>query len=466
MSDLPTNGTTYNLSYPITTTTRAVRRVDANQVISVPPSTKPLLGLGSSLNAASTGSLKPRPAVFDPVLGAGAAVVQVPDAVAAGGSATSPSGAVRSAAGGALFASSYFTSRIGGAIASAVTFNPKSVAGSAAGGAGISLIDSVGKFFDKNTPFNVTEKLARSSKDQFSPPIDLANYTFNLSPHEWSLPIAPSTVDHRDFKRYIVSPGSAQDKGNSSTKANVVGTNPNTSPKNAMRRGRIVWYATASDTKYTGSGSSPSAAARQMGFQFLWNPDSFGTSVSLNPDVTPSMQDRFVGVAGAFPGQETITLTLEINRINDFACFAHKGPQQWDPNQRKDREKQWRENFSKFYTPHKLGIATPEMMTKQLKELYKLGTLHDIEFLYQTINGPNANYMSGGWKNSLGRATSDIGFLSATLVKIEIGPLTYLGYINGISVNHLQFTTDMKPIRSQVQIQANLMASVGLAEGS
>jgi len=74
--------------------------------------------------------------------------------------------------------------------------------------------------------------------------------------------------------------------------------------------------------------------------------------------------------------------------------------------------------------------------------------------------------MSGGWKNSLGRVTSDIGFLSATLVKIEIGPLNYLGYINGISVNHLQFTTDMKPIRSQVQITANLMASVGLAEGA
>lgn len=466
MSDLPTNGTTYNLSYPITTTTRAVRRVDAQQVISVPPTTKPLLGLGASLNAAGTGSLKPRPAVIDPVLGAGAAVVQVPDSVANGGSATTPSGAVTSAAGGALFASSYFTSRIGGAIASAVTFNPKSAAGAVGGGVGISLIDSVGKFFDKNSPFNITEKLARSSKDEFTPPIDLAKYTFNLSPHEWSLPIAPSTVDHRDFKKYIVSPGSAQDKGNSSTKANVVGTNPNTSPKNAMRRGRIVWYATASDTKFTGNGSKPTADARQMGFQFLWNPDSFGTAVSLNPDVTPSMQDRFVGVAGAFPGQETIMLNLEINRINDFACFAHKGPKEWDPNQRKDREKQWQNNFSKFYTPHKLGIATPEMMAKQLKELYQLGTLHDIEFLYQTINGPNANYMSGGWKNSLGRVTSDIGFLSATLVKIEIGPLNYLGYINGISVNHLQFTTDMKPIRSQVQIQANLMASVGLAEGS
>jgi hypothetical protein len=465
---LPQNGVTYNLSYPITTTTRAVRKVDAQQVVSVPPNTRHLLGLGASLNASSTGSLKPTAAVIDPILGPGPAVTQVPTSVAAGGVATSASGAVLSAAGGVAFASSYFTSRLGGAIGSAVTFNPKAQAASVAGAIGGPAGFILGKFFDKNSPDSVTDKLARSSKDVFSPPIDLSQYTFNLSPHEWSLPIAPSKVDQRDFNKHIVSPGSAQDKGNSSTKSNVVGTNPNTSPKNAMRRGRIVWYATASDTKFASSSTqtTPTADARQMGFQFLWNPDSFGTAVNLNPDVTPSMQDRFVGVAGAFPGQESITLNLEINRINDFACFAHKGPKEWDPNARKDREKQWGNNFSKFYTPHKLGKAGPDIMQKQLRELYELGTLHDIEFLYQTINGPNASYMSGGWKNSLGRVTSDIGFLSATLVKIEIGPLNYLGYINAISVNHIQFTTDMKPIRSQVQITANLMASVGLAEGA
>ena len=84
--------------------------------------------------------------------------------------------------------------------------------------------------------------------------------------------------------------------------------------------------------------------------------------------------------------------------------------------------------------------------------------------LHYVLFNPNTNYMKGGWKNSLGRVTSDIGFLSATLVKFEIGPVNYLGYINGLSVNHLAFTQDMKPIRSDVSIQANLLASVGLAE--
>jgi hypothetical protein len=460
----PTNGTTYNLTHPPTTTTQAVKKVDAQQVVSVPPSQKAFLGLGTSLNQSNASGIKAKAAVFDPTFGLGPSVIQVPQSVAAGGATTTPSGA-NTGGGVAVFGADYFTSKIGSTVVKSTTFNPKAaIAVGAPFGGVIGVV--LGKFFDRNAPASVTEKLANSSTNVFNPPANLSDYTFNLSPHAWSLPIAPSIVDTKEFGRYIDAPGNSQDKGSSYTKRNVVGRNPNTSPTAPKRRGTITWHATASDQKFTGNNSKPTADARQMGFQFLWNPDSFGTSVSLNPDVTPSMQDRFVGVAGAFPGQETIMLNLEINRINDFACFAHKGPKQWDPITGKDKQKEWKENFSKFYTPHKSGIVTPELMDKQLLDLYENGTLHDIEFLYQTINGPNASYMSGGWKNSLGRVTSDIGFLSATLVRIEIGPLTYLGYINGISVNHIQFTQDMKPIRSQVQITANLMASVGLAEGA
>jgi hypothetical protein len=180
------------------------------------------------------------------------------------------------------------------------------------------------------------------------------------------------------------------------------------------------------------------------------------------------MQDRFVGVAGAFPGTGSIAINIRIDRTNDFACFAHKGQLERDPKSSsgKDREKQWNQGFGQFYKAQKLGVATDALLEKQISELYEMGTLADVEFLYQTINGPNANYMKGGWKNSLGRVTSDIGFLSATLVKIEIGPLNYLGYINAIAVNHLAFTQDMKPIRTDVSIQANLLASVGLAEAA
>jgi hypothetical protein len=112
------------------------------------------------------------------------------------------------------------------------------------------------------------------------------------------------------------------------------------------------------------------------------------------------MQDRFVGVAGAFPGTGSIAINIRIDRTNDFACFAHKGQLERDPKSKTggDREKQWNVGFGQFYKAHKLGVATDALLEKQISELYDMGTLADIEFLYQTINGPNANYMKGGWK--------------------------------------------------------------------
>jgi hypothetical protein len=424
---LPSNGFTYSLLPTITATTAASRKGATN--ISAPPGLLPLLN-----TSLATGPIKPKAAAVDPKLGAGNAVV---------------------VNGQTLFQSNYYNTKpTTNATPSTITFSPtlSNVVGTTAtSGPAISTI-------------KLTDKFAAANKDTTTQPANLNDYTFNLSPHLWSLPLEARTVDNRSFARKNGSSGA--------TKSNVVGTNTNSAAgaKSKLRRGRITWHASAQDLQYTtGSGGAAGVAggkARQMGFQFLWNPDSFSTQAILNADVTPSMQDRFVGVAGAFPGTGSIAINIRIDRTNDFACFAHKGVRERDPKSKTggDRDKQWNAGFGKFYKPHKLGVATDAMMEKQIAELYQYGTLADIEFLYQTINGPNANYMKGGWKNSLGRVTSDIGFLSATLVKIEIGPLNYLGYVNAIAVNHLAFTQDMKPIRTDVSIQANLLASVGLAE--
>lgn len=315
-------------------------------------------------------------------------------------------------------------------------------------------------------PITIKDKVesaitANPTKD-FVGPKDTRDFLFNLSPHSWALPIDPTDVDHRKF---VKSPKTA-----SSTKTDVMGSNPNAAanPKSPLRRGRITWHASASNEQYSGvtmGRDTRTGKEREIGFQFLWNPETFSTQVQLNPDITPSLQDRFVAVAGAFPGTESISLSLRIDRTMDFACFAHLGDKEKDPKSKTGGliPKRWL-NYSKFYKGHKLGFSPDWMMEKQIKELYELGTLHDIEFLYQAVNGPNANYMKGGWKNSLGRVTSDIGFLSATLVKFEIGPLNYLGYITAVAVQHTAFTQEMKPIRSDVTIQANLLASVGVSE--
>ena len=423
MAVKPTNGTTFPTLLPPIKVTQAVKTGATN--VSVLPSLSPLLGHPSS----GTGVIKPKPAVVDPKLGVGKGITQGEAAIN-------------------LFGLNYMTAKMA---APNVAKLPPALAAAVLTASG-------------DTTTTVTDKLAICEKDTFTQQAPPSEYMFNLSPHSWSLPLAPKTVDHRTFRK--------TNPTKDATKADVVGTNPNddASVKGKLRRGRIMWHASAQDLQYaTSSGGSAGVAggkARQIGFQFLWNPESFATQVILNSDVTPSMQDRFVGVAGAFPGTETISLTIRIDRTNDFACFAHKGTREKDPTSKVggDREKQWGVNFGKFYKGHKLGVSTDDLIAKQIAEVYEMGTLADIEFLYQTVNGPNANYMKGGWKNSLGRVTSDIGFLSATLVKFEIGPVNYLGYINGLSVNHLAFTQDMKPIRTDVSIQANLLASVGLAE--
>jgi hypothetical protein len=429
MADKPANGTTYSLLPDIVAISRASRK--GATTISAPPGLSPLLQTSTA-----TGVIKPKVAAVDPALGAGNAVV---------------------VNGQTLFQSNYYNTKpVPGTAAGNITFSP-------------TLSDVVGTTATSGPALNtitLTNKLVNANKDIMVQQANYTDYTFNLSPHSWSLPLEAKTVDQRTFAKKNTKP--------SSTKSRVVGTNTNSASgaKSKMRRGRIMWHASAQDLQYTtGSGGSAGVAggkARQMGFQFLWNPDSFSTQAILNADVTPSMQDRFVGVAGAFPGTGSIAINIRIDRTNDFACFAHKGQLEKDPksNSGADREKQWSAGFGQFYKQHKLGVATDALLEKQISELYEMGTLADIEFLYQTINGPNANYMKGGWKNSLGRVTSDIGFLSATLVKIEIGPLNYLGYINAIAVNHIAFTQDMKPIRTDVSIQANLLASVGLAEAA
>jgi hypothetical protein len=435
MSDKPANGTTYSLLPDIVAISRASRT--GATTISAPPGINPLLN-----NSTITGVVKPIPAAIDPALGAGNAIV---------------------VNGQTLFQSNYYNSKpVPGTASGNIVFSPTladAVSATAATTTAAAASSTLSSYID------LAAKVAAANKDIMVQPADYKDYMFNLSPHSWSLPIEASLVDQRTFSRRSTSKGA--------TKSRVVGVNKNPSAgaKSNLRRGRIMWHASAQDEQYTLGTFGETVAiaagrARQIGFQFLWNPDSFGTSVSLNPDVTPSMQDRFVGVAGAFPGTGSITINIRLDRTNDFACFAHRGRLEKDPNTGVDREKQWNVNFGQFYREQKLGVVTDALLEKQISELYEMGTLADVEFLYQTINGPNANYMKGGWKNSLGRVTSDIGFLAASLVKIEIGPLDYVGYINGLSVNHLAFTQDMKPIRTDVSIQANLLASVGLAEAA
>jgi hypothetical protein len=290
----------------------------------------------------------------------------------------------------------------------------------------------------------------KTNQASYSPSVGagLSGYKWNLPPHEWSLPIEPSDDP------LIVN-----------SEAYVLGSLPK------FRRGRIYWYSRVDNTYVDTSSYNTGVVGRygaadhskdpRYGFQFLWNPDNFSTSVAVNMNVTPTFADKFVSVVGAFPSGEYLTVTLRIDRTNDFACIKsipdkskiHLG----NSPQSSTAYEQLAQNYVSYYKPIYSLDGSDENTVSKIVDLQKYGTIADLEYLYKAINGP-------GWKNqATGSESSDIGFLSPTLLRIDIGPLSYLGYVNNMTVNHNGFSKDMVPIRTDVTLQFNLMATAGLS---
>lgn len=282
---------------------------------------------------------------------------------------------------------------------------------------------------------------AKADADK-KPPTEPLNYRWNLPPHKWSLPVTPKLM-HPDLY-----------------------ADPNNSALGMVderyRRARIWWYANTKNTYNSNVKGNPKNQAdgndRKYGFQFLWNPETFSTSVSLNTEVTPNPADRFVGVAGAFPSGETISFTVRVDRTNDFACLRNLMKKDYSKSLNlvsSAADNPLFEQMAEFYSTG-FSLVNGETMGAKIKELMELGTLADVEYIYKAVNGPN-------WKSISGRKTSDIGYLAATLLRVDVGPSSYVGYINGLTVTHLAFSQDMTPIRTDVQISMNLMASAGIA---
>ena len=189
----------------------------------------------------------------------------------------------------------------------------------------------------------------------------------------------------------------------------------------------------------------------------MWNPDQFNTSVALNTEVTPHPADIFASVAGAFPSGETLSLQLRLVRTNDFACIKHILQKEYDLQL--DKRSGTAATFERLADYYKTGFysdTNASKISEKILDLANYGTVADLEYLYKAVNGPD-------WTSITGRSTGDIGYLAATLLRVDIGPLSYVGYINNLSITHTSFSQDMTPIRTDVSIAMNLMASAGIA---
>lgn len=272
-------------------------------------------------------------------------------------------------------------------------------------------------------------------------------YLWNLPPHRWSMPFNAS-------KSGMITPG---------------GTRPGSVDR--YRRGRI-WSAYKANT-YTvdASGkknwSKDNLGGNGYGFQFLWNPENLTTNVSVTMDATPNQNDQWLGAAGLFPATEQFGITVRLDRTNDFARAGAKfgrptkvskgdGPKSNDfitEAQVIDLLKEYQVKDA-FEVPESVRISN-------LKDLFQRGTLGDLEYLFMAINGKGPS-PSSNWVNPRGIETANIGWLQPNLVHIDVGPLSYLGWVTSLTVTHTMFTQDMIPVRSDVQMSFNTLATAGI----
>ena len=277
------------------------------------------------------------------------------------------------------------------------------------------------------------------------------NYKFNLPPHDWSLPVRPTDVD-----------------------PNTVGYS-NSASFHGLRRGRLWYWAgtTNTGTVTPAGGSTPvNFIDTAYGFQFLWNPTSITTSVARNMNITPSSADALRVVAGVFPGQETVSLNIVLDRTNDFACIRAEAQNAvldiaTGATQGASPITNNLSAFSRHYNSLYPGANPNQNMGEQIAKLMSQGTMADLEYLFKAINGSGNGNLE--WTTLLGKKTANVGYLAPTLLGIQLGPtidnLSYVGWASNISINHTAFTETMVPIRTEVSISIQCFSGSGLTSG-
>jgi len=350
------------------------------------------------------------------------------------------------------------------AVGAAVT-NP--VTGLIVGGAAI--LWAVKNIRDNLNKDGITDNSENQTKQTRTTPEPDSKW--NLPPHEFSLPVSPRVIAGNRYASTMIGINDADE--------------------HMLRRGRIWYFNSAGsvstvdkkkgkvtsvseinkqnqvDNKEVQAGSKDDEMneeeAYKYGFQFLWNPESISVSVARNQDVTPSAADRLRAVSGAFPGQETVSFSIVLDRINDFSmAYAHRRNEEFQTRSSKSPNLTSYDVFAPYYKGgfHANGAET---FNYKMSNLMKYGTMADLEYLFKAINGDGkTKNHPQGWTTLLGKKSADIGYLRPTLMAVQIGPdensISYVGWITQLSINHQFFNQMMIPLRTTVSISLDCFA--------
>jgi len=186
--------------------------------------------------------------------------------------------------------------------------------------------------------------------------------------------------------------------------------------------------------------------ANLYGFKFLYNPKEVAmhwgmTDNSYNPEVGATGQ---TGRGFTLSLQNsTITFSLLLNRIGDMTWL--------DSNGLKSK------GVGDVYSPTSSTDVYPTSVNNtELKDIYKKGTMYDLEYLFKTVGGANATYT-----DSFDTKTADRGWLQGIQVELHLGAgMRYLVRVNSLDVNHMIFNENMVPILSEVNISCSRFLNV------
>lgn len=178
----------------------------------------------------------------------------------------------------------------------------------------------------------------------------------------------------------------------------------------------------------------------RYGFKFHYNPQTvsmaWGVLADLDPPYQYTGQDKFQVISAGLL-RSTVTFQLLLNRTYDFNYVTKNG-------------------VLKYPNPY------PEYVPKEkVSEIWEKGTMHDIEYLLRTINGPNADFESdlNFIKSGTRMTTADRAWLRPTIVELHLGnAMRYRVRIAEFAVNHVIFNDRMVPMMSTINITCNRFA--------
>jgi hypothetical protein len=275
------------------------------------------------------------------------------------------------------------------------------------------------------------------------PEFPTPDYLWNLPPHAWSLPVEPSTVSPTTVSH-------KEDKFHTSRRGRIWFFNGYVGPSNQL------------DTATGVSKLDPTTGAilgkvqpNKHGFQFMWNPETFSQNTSVNMQVTPSNTDPSSALTAFFAANSTMTFTIRLDRTNDFACASSFRTQYLNSSRIDSVYDKYTNSLDEIVKYYVVGNSDVNGATTKdkINNLLKYGTEADLEYLYKTVNG-------SGWKGIGGRETSNIGYLMPALIRLDLGNQKFVGVVSSVGVNHLAFTRDLVPIRTDVSITVDLRANV------